>query len=230
MAVRSSARSRIHWVCMRCVTHRLANFCPCSLSVWQRWLCACSAGTAVRRSVCEATQHNTTEPMWFFGRLVCVSLAHLARVRAVGAATATGWLLNLEGWAIGYLGNQRENHSILLAAYHARGESSSQKTLRCILPTRWASSPSHLSPSLPLSSLLTLCFRLCPSLSSPSLSSPCISRSPHGSQSSLGSSLFSRQPVNPPIVSPHTSAAINIRGTIRPSTGPSIINNFVGSS
>ncbi|KAK9295122.1 hypothetical protein QLX08_010468 [Tetragonisca angustula] len=61
--------------------HRLANFYPCSLSVW---LCECSAGTGcVKRSeVCEATQRNTTEPMWFFGRLVCVSLAHLARESA----------------------------------------------------------------------------------------------------------------------------------------------------
>lgn len=47
---------------------------------------------------------------------------------------ATGWLAKLEGWTIGYLGNRRENHSILLAAHHhARGESSSQKTLRCII-------------------------------------------------------------------------------------------------
>lgn len=52
-------------------------------------------------------------------------------VRVSLTGTATGW--KLEGWTIGYLGNQRENHSILLAAYRARGESSSQKTLRCIL-------------------------------------------------------------------------------------------------
>lgn len=77
------------------------------------------------------------------------------RARAAGAATATGWLLKLEGWAIGYLGNRRENHSILLAAYHARGESSSQKTLRCIL-SAGPSLPSPRVSSLSLS-LSLLC-------------------------------------------------------------------------
>lgn len=74
----------------------------------------------------------------WFSMVVRVSLT----LASTTAGAATG-LPKLEGWTIGYLGNQRENHSILLAAYHARGESSSQKTLRCILSTE----------ILPLSSL-----------------------------------------------------------------------------
>ncbi|KAK1129190.1 hypothetical protein K0M31_020320 [Melipona bicolor] len=89
MAVHSSVRFRIHWVCV----------CVCALctdkvlhtgsQISIRVLCRCgSGGVAVRVQcendreeieVCEATEHNRTEPMWFFGRLVRVSLAHLAR-------------------------------------------------------------------------------------------------------------------------------------------------------
>lgn len=129
------------------------------------------------------------------------------RARAAGAATATGWLLKLEGWAIGYLGNRRENHSILLAAYHARGESSSQKTLRCILSA---------GPSLPS-----------PRVSSLSLSLFCALHAPHRSQNSLVA-LFSRPPVNP-IVPTRFNHHKYLRDH-RPSAGASIINNFAGSS
>lgn len=92
-----------------------------------------------------ARERESATRAWFFGALVRVSFAHVQRP---GAATTTGWLLNSEGWAIGYLGNRRENHSILLAAHHARGESSSQKTLRCILIPHPAS-PGRPTPREP---------------------------------------------------------------------------------
>ena len=140
MAVHSNVRSRIHWLCARAVYRRCVTQAREFLSVFsvgvavrvQCWNWLCEEIGGVRGNT---TQHNGANVVF---RQACVRefSSPSERVRAAGAATATGWLLNLEGWVIGYLGNRRENHSILLAAYHARGESSSQKTLRCILPIR----------------------------------------------------------------------------------------------
>lgn len=149
MAVRSSAVQDSLGVYMcACAQpptrlHIFANSYPCTVSMRQWWLCVrCGYG----REIGVRGNNNGANVVF---RQACVRefSSRRKRARAAGAATATGWLPKLEGWAIGYLGNRRENHSILLAAYHARGESSSQKTLRCILPAG-PSSPSPRVSSL----------------------------------------------------------------------------------
>jgi len=65
-------------------------------------------------------------------------------VRQFGTRTsvaAMGWLPKPEGWDIGYLGNQRGNHSILLAAYHAGASLAARKLSVASSPTDPRRSP-----------------------------------------------------------------------------------------
>lgn len=66
------------------------------------------------------------------------------RVRQFGTRTSAatmGWLPKPEGWDIGYLGNQRGNHSILLAAYHAGASLAARKLSVASSPTDPRRSP-----------------------------------------------------------------------------------------